>query len=266
MVVSVPHTFVVLAYKQSPYLESCIQSVLRQTSRSQVLIATSTPNDFIDALADTYDVKVKVNPKQGKGIGCDFDFAWQCADSELVTIAHQDDIYDLFYGEKILQAYRKHPDSIILFSDYYEIRNDRKVKTNLNLKIKRLLLAPSRLDRLGHRTAIKRSSICFGNAICCPAVTFAKNNISLDSIFTCDMKCNIDWQGWEKLSREKGRFTFVPDQLMGHRIYEQSTTSAIIADNIRTQEDLQVYSKFWPAWIAKGITKIYRLSEKSNQL
>ena len=37
----VTHTFVVLAYKKSKYLEACIQSVLNQEYRSQVVVATS---------------------------------------------------------------------------------------------------------------------------------------------------------------------------------------------------------------------------------
>ena len=41
------HTFVVLAYKESNYLEDCIKSVLNQKYKSNVVIATSTPNKFI---------------------------------------------------------------------------------------------------------------------------------------------------------------------------------------------------------------------------
>ena len=44
------HTFVVLAYKESKYLETCIKSVLNQKYRSDVVIATSTPNDYINSL------------------------------------------------------------------------------------------------------------------------------------------------------------------------------------------------------------------------
>ncbi|MFR2769325.1 MAG: glycosyltransferase family A protein [Thomasclavelia sp.] len=36
------HTYVVLAYKQSKYLEECIKSVLNQKFPSKVIIATST--------------------------------------------------------------------------------------------------------------------------------------------------------------------------------------------------------------------------------
>ena len=41
------HTFVVLAYKESKYLENCIKSVLNQKYKSNVIISTSTPNKYI---------------------------------------------------------------------------------------------------------------------------------------------------------------------------------------------------------------------------
>ena len=49
------HTFVVLAYKESQYLENCIKSVINQKYKSEVVIATSTPNKFIESLAKKYN-------------------------------------------------------------------------------------------------------------------------------------------------------------------------------------------------------------------
>ena len=41
------HTFAICAYKESPYLESCIKSVLNQSVKTKVAISTGTPNDYI---------------------------------------------------------------------------------------------------------------------------------------------------------------------------------------------------------------------------
>ena len=68
------HTFVVLAYKESKYLEECIKSVLNQSLKTNVVIATSTPNDYIYDMAKKYNLDVIVN-ENSKGIGYDFDFA-----------------------------------------------------------------------------------------------------------------------------------------------------------------------------------------------
>lgn len=45
------HTFVVLAYKESKYLEDCIKSVINQSVKTNVVIATTTDNGFIRNLA-----------------------------------------------------------------------------------------------------------------------------------------------------------------------------------------------------------------------
>ena len=159
------HTYVVLAYKKSEYLEECIKSVLNQKYKSKVIIATSTPNEFINEIALKYNLEVFVNPNPGKGIGYDFDFAISCGKSKLVTVAHQDDIYDYGYSYEIIKKYNKYPMSSIIFSDYYEVRNKEKVYKNLNLQIKRILLKPIKINSLSKTKFGKRLILRFGNAI-----------------------------------------------------------------------------------------------------
>lgn len=257
------HTFVVLAYKESEYLEKCIKSVLSQSYPSKVIIATTTPNSFIKSLAKKYNLEIK--DTKHTDIGGDFDFAAQCGDAPLVTVAHQDDIYEKTYSEEIVKAYQKHPKSTIIFTDYYELRNGKKIYTNTLLKIKRILLTPIKLKKSLKSKHFKRSILKYGNSICCPAVTFVKANCP-SKIFASKYVCNVDWHAWETLSKKKGAFTFVNKKLMGHRISESSTTTDIISQGIRTKEDYDIFQRFWPNWIAKSLTKFYQKSEKSNSL
>ena len=87
------HAFVICAYGESKYLEECIQSLLCQTIKSRILIATSTPNEFINELGRRYRLEVYIN-RDGRGIADDWNFAYAQADSKYVTLAHQDDIYE----------------------------------------------------------------------------------------------------------------------------------------------------------------------------
>lgn len=57
------HMFVVCAYKESPYLESCIKSVLNQSVKTKVAISTGTPNDYIRKIAEKYQLPLWVNEK-----------------------------------------------------------------------------------------------------------------------------------------------------------------------------------------------------------
>ena len=257
------HTFVILAYKESEYLESCINSVINQSVKSKIVIATTTDNKFIRKMASKYKIDVIVG--NHTNIGGDFDFAVNCGKTDLVTVAHQDDLYDNKYAEIVIDEYNKNKKASIIFTDYYEIRNNEKVYKNRNLKIKRILLSPLKLKKLSGFKFIKRLVLRFGNSICCPAVTFVKRNCP-KKIFLCELTCDVDWYAWEKLSKLKGKFIFNKQCLMGHRISLESTTTDIINQGIRTKEDYQILCKFWPKWIAKKINKFYKNAEKSNQI
>ncbi|MBP3899218.1 glycosyltransferase [Candidatus Saccharibacteria bacterium] len=260
----VTHTFVVLAYKKSKYLETCIKSLINQTKKTNVIIFTTTPNHHIEELARKYHLPLKTG--EHKSIGGDFDLAIKAADTTLVTIAHQDDFYDPEYAEQITEAFveAKQPVQIV-FSDYYEIRGKKNQRYNKNLIIKRILLTPLKFRFFASQKWIKRAALKYGNAISCPAVTFNKAAIKLP-LFECDMICNVDWQAWEKLSRKKGSFILVNRQLMGHRIHEESETTKTLSQDQRSREDYIVYSRFWPKRIAKLLTRLYKQSEKSNNL
>ena len=258
------HTFVVCAYGESPYLEDCIQSLCNQRTISKILIATSTPNEYILGIGEKYGIQVLVNHGE-KGLAGDWNFAYCCADTTLVTLAHQDDRYYENYTEDILAAAKKCRHPLILFTDYNELRNGKTVTSNQLLKVKRLMLSPLKLSILWKNRFVRRRILSLGSAICCPAVTLALENLG-DFCFKNNMKSNIDWQAWEELSRKKGEFAYTAKAGMEHRIHQESTTSELIEKKGRKEEDLYMFRKFWPGWVAALIEKAYQRSEKSNEI
>ena len=52
------HTLVLCAYKESEFLEECLMSLLNQTVKADIVISTSTPNDYINGIASKYNIKV----------------------------------------------------------------------------------------------------------------------------------------------------------------------------------------------------------------
>ena len=257
------HTFAVCAYQKSPYLEECVKSLLSQTVKSNVYIATSTPNAHIMDIAQKYGLPVHVSRGE-KGIAADWNFACLCAKTPLVTLAHQDDIYCREYTERMLEALNRCRHPLIAFTDYYELREGRTVKSNRLLKVKRLLLFPLKIRGFWGSRFVRRRVLSFGSAICCPSVTMVMDNLRFP-VFRNNMKSNIDWQAWEEISVQKGEFAYVPVPLMKHRIHEGSATSGLLKENGRREEDLFMYRKFWPAWMADLLEKFYQSSEKSNQ-
>ena len=111
------HTFVVCAYKESPFLRDCLVSLTKQTLPARILMATSTPNDAIRSLAEEFGVPLFISDKPS-GIGRDWNFAVSCAETDFVTIAHQDDVYQPDYLKTLQEYGQKAKDPLILFTDY----------------------------------------------------------------------------------------------------------------------------------------------------
>lgn len=253
------HTFAICAYKESEYLEACIQSILNQTIPSKVIITTGTHNVFIEKLGKKYDIPVF--SYSGGGIGKDWNFALSKTETEFVTLAHQDDIYEKDYWECCYSLIKKNPDFLIAFTDYDELKNEKVIKRTANLKIKTYLLKPIKI--FPKSKWVRNRSLSLGNSICCPAVTY---NLGKLKNFTFDttLSSNLDWLAWYEIGKKDGSFLFIDKVKMYHRIHDGSETSNAISNNKRTEEDAWMFRKFWPNFIVSILMKFYIKSQKTN--
>ena len=261
------HTFVICAYRESPYLEECIESLEHQTVPSDILMVTSTPCPYLTKMAEAHGIPLSVNPGKG-GIADDWNYALSKAHTDLVTIAHQDDVYEPDFGFTARKQAEEYEKPLILFTDYGELRNDSKITTNPLLKVKRIMLKPLEFRSLASSRFVRRRILSLGSAICCPSVTYAKNHLPLP-LFEEGFRSNLDWQAWEKLSRLEGDFIYCNKILMYHRIHADSETTAVITSDGgtgRTQEDYQMFCRFWPRWFARILVRVYAKGQASNKV
>ena len=232
------HSFIILAYNESDDLEECIKSIKKQSVKSNVLIATSTKNDYIIELAGEYGLGVMVNESESNK-GNDYNFALDAVNTELVTIVHQDDLYDRNYAKEVINCYENNKDASIIFTDNYEIIGDKKIKRSMRLFKKRICIFLLKYNFLNKYKYFKRLALKYHKAICTSSITFVKKNI-VNDVFPIDMKYNNDWAGLEKLSLLNNRFVFLPMKLVGYRVNESQLKS-----NEQIEEDIMVYKKFW---------------------
>jgi glycosyltransferase involved in cell wall biosynthesis len=264
MVALETHSFAILAYGDSPYLEDCVQSLLNQNVKSSVYISTSTPSEYIRAVASKYGLDICVNPEP-PNIVTDWNFAIDQCKTEYLTLAHQDDIYYPAYTEKLLNAARKAGDALIAFCGYREIYSDRSPRVNTwFLFIKRVLLWPFLFGNTIRRSFFKKTILRFGCPVCCPSVMYHLAKAKPE--FNPEYKNNLDWDAWLRLSGKPGSFIFLKDKLVAHRIHRDSETTKQIAGRGRYQEDLKMFNRIWPKPIAFVLAKLYRHSYKSNKI
>jgi len=261
------HVFAICAYKESPYLEECIASLLAQQEPSPILLCTATPSAHLEETARKYGLTYCVNP-DAPNIAGDWNFAMAQAKAhgaDYMTLCHQDDLYLSGYGKALRAAIARDPQLLIYFSDYGEQRGEEMVTSSTLLTIKRLLLWPLRPRVFQGMKWAKRLALALGDPICCPAVSFNLAKVELP-LFERGMMTNLDWQTWEKISRCPGRFAYDRQVLMLHRIHPGSTTSQVLGEGGRSAQDFAMFCKFWPKPIARILTRLYSASEKSNNL
>ncbi len=61
------------------------------------------------------------------------------AEGELVTIAHQDDMYHRDYSARLLAAHRRYPDMTVFTTDYVIVKQGALITGDAMLWIKRIL-------------------------------------------------------------------------------------------------------------------------------
>ena len=237
------HTFVILAYGESDDLEDSLKSVLKQSVKSNVVIATSTPNDYILDLASKYGLGVLINENESNK-GDDYNFAIKAYDSKLITIAHQDDIYDRNYTKEILKCYKKNNQATIIFTDNYEIINDTKVKKSKKLFWIRYHLYPLKYSFFQNKKYFKLRALKKEKYICTSSITFIKENIK-DNLFPTNLVYDNDWQGLIDLAKDSSRFVYLDKKLVGYRISDKEVPL------LKKEEDIKIKKSLYSNWYYK---------------
>ncbi len=259
------HTFAIPVYRAAPNLASLIESLRAQAvGRSEILLATSTPSLELEAFARGHALPLHISPRR-IDIASDWNFALAAAQTELVTLAHQDDYFGPFYVARLSSALRRHSGALLAFCDYSEHTPLGARPTNINLRIKRAL----RRRAFGMRECIteprdKVRLLSLGNPICCPSVMLNRSTLT-EFRFPGGFQTNLDWMAWLDLARRPGGFVYVHERLVSKGVHAGSETTATIANRAREREDRALFEALWPRPVAAGLAMLYRLGYRANR-
>jgi len=246
------HTFVILAYKSSEYLEECYNALINQTIKSKIIMTSSTPNDGQIEFAQKRNIPLIINPNR-KGFADDMNFAYKNAETDFVTLVHQDDFLLPQYTELCLKEASKYPDFFIIFTDYFELLNKQFSDKSLNIKIKKFMLKTffpfkNNLENL----KLKKLLLSFGNPII-PASIFFNKKLIGEFEFKNEYKVSPEWEGLIRLSQKNGRFIYINKPMYVYRLHDLQITSTLLME--RQKEDEKVFNLLWPKSIAKIFMK-----------
>jgi hypothetical protein len=250
------HSFIVLAYGESPFLAGCLRSLAAQTAPSRVLLSTSTPSPFLEHVAAKAGIETRINPRR-EGIAADWNFALGQAETRYVTLAHQDDIYAPEFTASSLALFAREPKAALSFTGYQEVDDEGLPKSSRISRVKHLI----EFATIGRREVLKgralRAFLSFGNPLPCSSVTFDRVNLKQFQ-FSPEFQSNLDWEAWWRLAQAGETFLHAPDRLVGRRHNALTATSRLIADGTRWTEDLAMFRKAWPRPLADAIALTYR--------
>ncbi|SFT33251.1 Glycosyl transferase family 2 [Lachnospiraceae bacterium XBD2001] len=249
------HTFVICAYKESEHLEKCIKSLKKQTLKTNIKMVTSTPNDHIRGLAEKYEIPLFIR-EGASDIRDDWNFAYDHADTEWMTVAHQDDVYDHRYAEELAKKIVRNPDALFVITDYIPIKNGEIGPRDINCKIQRILRWPLKFGIFNGSKFWKKAVLSLGSTLKCPAACYHKSILG-PSFFTSELKFCIDWDTFYKIACMNGRMLLVDKPLFYYRVYDGATSKEWIVNHTREREDRIMFSKFWPKWIVRIIMVFY---------
>jgi len=287
------HVFAISAYGESPFLEDCIASLENQTSPGEIILCTSTPSAYLEKTAAAHSLPYFVRDG-ASSLKDDWNFCARKAEetgAELLTIAHQDDVYLPDYAKNVQKAYieanRPKKDRngdaparkvSLIFTAAENIDGMGNAVDPKAEKVKRLLRWPLTTD-LKNTKAGRRLSLAFGNSIPCPACTYvlragtengaepaetgAAGNAQNTEFFASDCRFVIDWKKLAELAQSDGSFEYVKEPGIRIRLHEGQETARTMRDDTRKREELEMFEQFHTKPVAKLLMKFY---EKSSDI
>jgi len=260
----IDHTFAITVYKESPYLEACVQSLHAQTVKSNIVMVTSTPTTFSQNIAKAYNIPYYINVTDDTGIANNWNFALLKADTHWVTIAHQDDFYVNTFTQSFFYSLNQGKKDIsIAFTNYTDVVNGIPRKFSLSALVKSVLLIPFFFSGRIKSKIIKKGILAFGNPICCPSVTFNKNLIG-DFKFQKEYKYVLDWYAWYQLAKSEGRFLYINKKLVNRRLHIASFTTQLMNNGEKKHDEFRMFELMWGKGFANLISRVYGLGYKDN--
>jgi glycosyltransferase involved in cell wall biosynthesis len=250
------------AFGEPQWFDRCLESLQAQTSASDILVTTSTPNAYLASIAERRRIPIVVNPVSA-GIASDWNFALEQIDSEWVSLAHQDDWYAADYVASCVSALDGVPDAILAFTDATEVLAGPAGAAGLaemtseltNTRVKRAICALAFLtSRSIHSTLRRRLLLSFGNPIPCPSVMINRRRLPRFR-FPDGWRSNLDWRAWCTLAEEPGAFVYVSRRLVHRTLHADAATTRALAD--RAREDALMFRVLWPAPVAAVLNRLY---------
>ncbi|HEX5051907.1 MAG TPA: glycosyltransferase [Planctomycetota bacterium] len=245
-------TFAIPCRDAGPWLRPLLESLLAQSRQDFVLLLVDDRSrDGSVALArEVAGTRVLIHENETpRGIGGNWNRCVELAATPFVCLAHQDDVYEPTYLERMLEALQARPDAGLAhcratavdaagvpFASPAERFKDHFWKHE-----------PGE-DRAAHYARLWR-----GNFVCCPSVLYRTDAVRAAGPFRADLRFALDWEFWFRMLRRGFGIVDVAEPLVRYRRHAAQASSEATADHSRFEEELQVLEEARAAGASAGL-------------
>jgi glycosyltransferase involved in cell wall biosynthesis len=245
-------TFAIPCRNGSVHLRPLLQSLLRQTEPDFVLLLVDDgSSDGSAALArEVAGDRIAVHRNDpALGIGGNWNRCIELVTTPFFCLAHQDDIYEPRYLERLLAALRARPDAGMAHCRATAVDVDGVAFVSPAEQFKEHFWR--------HTPGVDRAAHCArlysGNFVCCPSVLYRTDAVRKTGPFRTDLRFALDWDYWFRLLRAGFGIADIDELLVRYRRHDGAASKAASADRSRFEEELQVLTSARREGVTAGL-------------
>lgn len=254
-------TFSIPFYKGAGFLERALRSILAQRDpRWEAIVCDDGPEPGIDALvASLGDARIRyVRNATNIGMSANFNQCLERAETELVTIVHNDDELMPTYCETMLGAAERYPHAAALFCRVMIIDAHGRPIWSVPDLVKDYLFNPSRTEDIVVAGEPGIYALLKGNFISCPTLCFRKPILAARRF--ADYKFVLDWDLTTQLLLDGDTLVGVPQRCYRYRRHEAAATSQYTRNQLRFREESDYYDRMTVECSRRGWERCARLA------
>jgi glycosyltransferase involved in cell wall biosynthesis len=240
-------TYAIPFYSGVTYLARALRSILSQDDQHWLAYVCDDGAELgIEEIVKRFGdgrIRYSRNPSN-LGMGRNFNRCIDLAETDLVTILHNDDELKPCYGAKILDAAKRYPSAVALFCRTDVIDENSDPRFSIPDIVKDVLISPSRSGDVIVAGEPGIRALLHGNFINAPTLCFRKSVLG-PRRFAPAYKFVLDCELTSQLVFDGDTIVGIPDRCYRYRRHEEAATSKYTKTQLRFREESDYYDRMY---------------------
>lgn len=237
-------TFAIPFYSGIRYLDACLQSVLAQSNSNWEIVISDDcgPGNEIQSLLGRYsDPRIRYSRNSTNlGMAGNWNRCLELAETDLVTILHDDDLLLPDYAEQLISAAKFHPEAAAIFCNARIIDEAGQPVFSFPDYIKKFLIPNSSGVELEGEFGV--SALLKGNFIMCPTLCYRKSRLGARR-FDSSWKMVLDLDFTIGVLMDGGKLVGIREIAYAYRRHAENATARYTEDLSRFKEEIRLYDQ-----------------------